>query len=220
METVISTNRHKVSNALAQDDITYENYLRLAEWIFVGKVHLKDLQDDREAKKRMKEIDELRARGDRTPYEDETIQNKKRCAPKTNKKRIVIEVTNLAINEKTIYKSLREFCDLTGTPRTIIKERFKRSQSKKILFNRMIIRKVEIDTSEFKIRPHRIYLNSDIDLQRHKTKWCDYEKAFIVQNKSQMKWKDIGIFLGRSAESCSNVLRNIKKMEIWNFIGI
>lgn len=211
--TVIHENRHKVSNALAQEDVTYENYLRLAESILSGKTKVVDLQDETEARKRMQEIDELRARGEKTEYELETHQNKKKYDTDNRKitnKKIVLEVTNTETGEKIMYKSLREFCDVTGASRSYIRKLFKEVQDNKIIYKRLIIQKIETDSLEVEIEPHRIYLNTNLDLKNYKTEWNDYEKAFMVQNRPQMMWKDIGIYLGRTLESCSTMLRRIK----------
>lgn len=212
MEKVIGERKHKVLNASAQDDPTYENYLRLAEWIFTGKVLTSDLQDQQEALKRMREIDELRAKGGKTEYEEST-ENKKK--PKKNDnfkpKRIIIYVTDTKTNETIAYNSIREFCDINNISREAIKYQFKKTKSEEITFNDLIIKKVEKDTVKPKIQAHRIYLNRNVDLGKYKTTWNDYEKAFVVQNRPEMMWKDIAICLGRTAESCSNILRMLKK---------
>lgn len=219
MEKVITENRHKVSNALAQDDPTYENYLRLAEWIFTGKVLTSDLQDSEESRKRMQEIDELRANGGKTEYEEYNSPNAKKQKGNKNlgKKRTIVEVTDLKIKKKTYYTSIREFCEVTDTSRTVIKNQFKKAQNNFILHEGLLIKKVEQSVLESKIKPHRIYLNSKVDSSNHKNEWNDYEKAFVAQNRPQMKWKSIAIYLGRTAEACSNVMRVIKKEDKLDF---
>lgn len=219
MEKVITENRHKVSNALAQDDPVYENYLRLAEWIFTGKVLTADLQDAEESRKRIQEIDELRANGGKTEYEETNTKNhkKQKGNPNLGKKRTIVEVTDLKTKKKTYYTSIREFCDITDTSRTTIKNQFKKAQNSFILHEELLIKKVEQSVLEAKIRPHRIYLNSKVDSSNHKNEWNDYEKAFVAQNRPQMKWKSIGIYLGRTAEACSNVMRIMKKEDKLDF---
>lgn len=200
--TSVGINRHKVLNGLAQEDPTYENYLRLAEWIFTGKVSLIDLLDQEEATRRMKEIDELRLS---KKIEKNNITKRKNAYNKT-----IIEVINTKTKEKSFYKSIREFCKTTGISRTCIKKIFEKEQGTKILYKDLIIKKVKRDTLKSRIELHRICLNPNLDKDKHNTKWNDYEKAFIVQNRPQMAWKDIEIFLGRSAESCSKAMRKIK----------
>lgn len=208
--TSVGINRHKVLNGLAQEDPTYENYLRLAEWIFTGKVSLSDLLNEEESRKRMKEIDELRARGERTPYEAEFKKPKAKGNPNLSPRKIVLEVTNLETKEKIIYKSMKSFCEINNVSRSYIKNRFKKAQGNKILYNRLIIKKLDTNTSETEIQAQRVYLNPNIDINKHKTPWTEEEKAFIAQNRPDKTWKYIGACLGRSAESCSNVMRNMK----------
>lgn len=215
---VISESRHKVKNAFAQEDITYENYLRLAESILTGRVRIQDLQDEVEAHKRMKEIDELRAKGGKTGYEKTTNDNKKRSGnPNLKYKKIVLEVTDLKTNKTITYKSMREFCEVNYISRENIKKKFKKAESDQITYNDLIIKKIDVTGLKLDIEPYRIYLNKETDLKKHKTKWNDEEKAFIAQNRPQMLWRDITVFLGRSAESCSNMLRELKKQNKLDF---
>lgn len=206
----VGIKRHKVLNGLAQEDPTYENYLRLAEWIFTGKIRLVDLQDKQEEVKRMKEIDELRARGEKTSYEPVEKKPKRVNNPNFKPKRIMVEVTNLEINEKNIYKSMKNFCEVNDISYSYIKHRFRKEQSNKILYNRLIIKKIEMNSEEAEIQPKRVYLNPNIDMNKHKTLWSDEEKAFVAQNRPDKTWKYIGECLGRSSESCSNVMRHMK----------
>ncbi|WP_434796648.1 hypothetical protein [Terrisporobacter vanillatitrophus] len=209
MYSSVSFNRHKVTNALAQEDPTYENYLRLAEAIFTGRIKVVDLQDKEEETKRMKEIDDMRARGEKTPYEA-AEKKPKRITNTKGPKKIMVEVTNLETNEKNIYKSMKNFCEVNEISYSYIKSRFKKAKSNKILYNRLIINKLETDTGEVEVQPQRVYLNPNIDINKHKTPWVDEEKAFVAQNRPDKTWKYIGACLGRSAESCSNVLRHMK----------
>ncbi|MPM81081.1 hypothetical protein SDC9_128133 [bioreactor metagenome] len=209
MYSSVSFNRHKVTNALAQDDPTYENYLRLAEAIFTGRIKVVDLQDKEEETKRMKEIDDMRARGEKTPYEA-AEKKPKRITNTKGPKKIMVEVTNLETNEKNIYKSMKNFCEVNEISYSYIKSRFKKAKSNRILYNRLIINKLETDTGEVEVRPQRVYLNPNIDINKHKTPWVDEEKAFVAQNRPDKTWRYIGACLGRSAESCSNVLRHMK----------
>lgn len=211
MNSSVGINKHKVLNVLAQEDPTYENWLRLAEWIFTKKIRLVDLQDKDEEQKRMKEIDELRARGEKTPYEPANKKKKAKGNPNLSPRKIVLEVTNLENNEKIIYKSMKNFCEINDISYTYIKSRFKKAQSRKILYNRLIIKKIETNTIETEMQPQRVYLNPNIDTDKHKTLWSDEEKAFIAQNRPDKTWKYIGKCLGRSTESCSNVMRKMRK---------
>lgn len=216
--TSVGIQRHKVLNGLAQEDPTYENYLRLAESILTGRVRIQDLQDEMEAHKRMKEIDELRAKGGKTEYEKTTNDNKKRTGnPNLKYKKIVLEVTDLKTNKTITYKSMREFCEVNYISRETIKNKFKKEQSHQITYKDLIIKKIDVTDLKLNIEPYRIYLNKETDLQKHKTRWNDEEKAFIVQNRPQMLWRDIAVFLGRSAESCSNMLRELKKQNKLDF---
>lgn len=210
MYSNVAINKHKVMNASAQEDPTYENYLRLAEAIFTGRIKLVDLQDKEEETKRIKEIDEIRSRGEKTPYESREKRKKRITNPKFKPKKIMVEVTNLETNEKDIYVSMKNFCEMNDISYSYIKYRFKKAQSNKILYNRLIIQKLESNTEEVEIEPQRVYLNPNIDINKHKTPWVDEEKAFVAQNRPHKTWKYIGICLGRSAESCSNILRQIK----------
>lgn len=211
--TVIHENRHKVSNALAQEDVTYENYLRLAESILTGKTKVVDLQDDEEGKKRMKEIDELREKGEKTEYESLTNKNMKKHLgnPEVYKKRVIIETTNIETGEMIYYKSVRQLCDALGVCKKTINDRFKKAENEKIEYKGLVIHKKERQALENEIEPHRIYLNPNVNKANYKNVWNDEEKAFIVQNRPQMTWKNIGIYLGRSTEACSNMFRMMKK---------
>lgn len=209
MYSSVSFNRHKVTNALAQEDPTYENYLRLAEAIFTGRIKVVDLQDKEEERKRMKEIDDMRARGEKTPYEA-AEKKPKRITNTKGSKKIMVEVIDLETNEKNIYKSIKNFCEVNDISYSYIKSRFKKAKSNKILYNRLIINRLETDIGEVEAQPQRVYLNPNIDINKHKTPWVDEEKAFVAQNRPDKTWKYIGACLGRSAESCSNVLRHIK----------
>lgn len=212
MERVVSVNRYKVLNALAQEDITYENYLRLAESILTGKTKVVDLQDEEEAAKRMQEIDELRARGEKTEYEILTSYNKKQVGnPDIYKKRVIIETTNIETGEIIYYKSVRQLCDALGISKKTINDRFKKSENDIVEYKGLIIHKKERQALESEIQPHRIYLNPNVNVANYKNVWNDEEKAFIVQNRPQMTWKNIGIYLGRSTEACSNMYRMLKK---------
>lgn len=209
MYSNVAINKHKVTNALAQEDPTYENYLRLAEAIFTGRIKVVDLQDKEEETKRIKEIDDMRARGEKTPYEA-AEKKPKRITNTKGPKKIMVEVTNLETNEKNIYKSMKNFCEVNEISYSYIKYRFKKAKSNKILYNRLIINKLETDTGEVEVQPQRVYLNPNIDINKHKTPWVDEEKAFVAQNRPDKTWRYIGVCLGRSAESCSNVLRHMK----------
>lgn len=209
MYSSVSFNRHKVTNALAQEDPTYENYLRLAEAIFTGRIKVVDLQDKEEETKRMKEIDDMRSRGEKTPYEA-AEKKPKRITNTKGPKKIMVEVTNLETDEKNIYKSMKNFCEVNEISYSYIKYRFKKAKSNKILYNRLIINRLETDTGEVEVQPQRVYLNPNIDINKHKTPWVDEEKAFVAQNRPDKTWRYIGACLGRSAESCSNVLRHMK----------
>lgn len=210
MQSSVSLHRHKVTNASAQEDPTYENWLRLAEAIFTGRIKLVDLQDKEEEIKRMKEIDDMRERGEKTPYEPKKKREKRTYNNNFKPRKIIVEVRNLETNEKDIYKSMKNFCEVNEISYSYIKSRFKKAQSNEISYNRLIIKKLESNTGEAEIKPHRVYLNPNIDMNKHKTPWVDEEKAFVVQNRPDKTWKYIGVCLGRSPESCSNILRQIK----------
>lgn len=207
MQTLLEKSKHV--NIEAIEDPTLINYLRLAESIFTGRIKVVDLQDKEEERKRMKEIDDMRARGEKTPYE--SVEKKpKRITNTKGPKKIMVEVTNLENKEKSIYKSMKNFCEVNKVSYSYIKTRFKKENSNKILYNRLIINKLETNTGEVEIQPQRVCLNPNIDTNKHKTLWVDEEKAFVAQNRPDKTWKYIGACLGRSAESCSNVLRHIK----------
>ena len=201
--------KSKRVNIESIEDKTLINYLRLAESIFTGRIKVVDLQDKEEEIIRIKEIDDMRARGEKTPYEA-TDKKPKRITNTKGPKKIMVEVTNLETNEKHIYKSMKNFCKVNEISYSYIKSRFKKAKSNKILYNRLIINKLETNTVEVEIQPQRVYLNPNIDTNKHKTLWVDEEKAFVAQNRPDKTWKYIGACLGRSAESCSNVLRHIK----------
>jgi len=67
----------------------------------------------------------------------------------------------------------------------------KRLKSNRILYNRLIINKLETDTGEVEVQPQRVYLNPNIDINKHKTPWVDEEKAFVAQNRPDKTWKYI-----------------------------
>lgn len=207
MSNLLEKSKHV--NIEAIEDLTLINYLRLAEAIFTGRIKVVDLQDKEEERKRMKEIDDMRARGDKTPYES-AEKRPKRITNTKGSKKIMVEVIDLETNEKNIYKSMKNFCEVNDISYSYIKSRFKKAKSNRILYNRLIINKLETDTGEVEVQPQRVYLNPNIDINKHKTPWVDEEKAFVAQNRPDKTWKYIGACLGRSAESCSNVLRHMK----------
>ena len=124
------TNRYKL------EDETYLNYLALIGAIFTGNAHLQQyfgLYDKEEQERRIAEIDELRARGEKTELEkwyNESLKNDEHCfnMPKqldeklrqkraeTMRKTMTgncnrgkrVEVTNLDTMEIEIYKSMRD----------------------------------------------------------------------------------------------------------------
>ena len=204
--TSVGINRHKILNGLAQEDPTYENYLRLAETIFTGKIRLVDLQDNEEAAKRMKEIDELRARGEQTEYETIDITAEKGIGTP-------LEVKNCRTKEVKNFTSIKKACNEYNIPSHKIVNAFSKAGTNKILYCGLIFKKVKKEKAKkTKIKDNRQYYDPYIH-NRHNTKVEEWEKAFIVQVRPGMQWKDIGLFLGRTPESCSSILRNIKKKE-------
>lgn len=88
-------------------DPCYENYLALAYTILNGNKNIPNftvLQDKEEAKKRIKEIKEIRAKGGKTELE-QLFPKCKYVGPTNNKKVYVLDVD---LNKRYYFKSKRE----------------------------------------------------------------------------------------------------------------
>ena len=129
MSNLLEKSKHV--NIEAIEDLTLINYLRLAEAIFTGRIKVVDLQDKEEERKRMKEIDDMRARGEKTPYES-AEKKPKRITNTKGPKKIMVEVIDLETNEKNIYKSMKNFCEVNDISYSYIKSRFKKAKSNRI----------------------------------------------------------------------------------------
>lgn len=199
----VGINRHRILNGLAQEDPTYENWLRLAETIFSGQIRLSDLYDKEESLKRMKEIDELRARGEKTEYE--TLYAGSEMGRGTP-----LEVKNCRTKEVKKFTSIKKACDEYNIPSHKIVNAFLKAGTNKILYHGLIFKKIKEYTPKSKIKDNRQYYDAELH-NRYNTKIEEWEKAFIVQNRPEMKWRDIGLILGRTPEGLGNILRTIKK---------
>lgn len=87
--------------------------------------------DIEESIRRMREIDEIRAAGGQTECEKLGTQD------------IRMKVINARTKEVKKYPTIKSACIDNGVKYWIIQERFKRSRSKKILYNGLIFRKVD-----------------------------------------------------------------------------
>ena len=221
----IGINRHRVLNGLAQEDPTYENWLRLAEAIFSGQTRLSDLYDKKEELERIREIDELRARGEKTPYqiEEKTSKPIRKNNPKFKPESIPVEIKNLETGEKGEFNSIKQACEANDINASYARLLFRKKEADEIIYNGFLIKKLKKEVLESKIEVKRIKLNPYIDINVHKTPWTDEEKAFVAQNRPAMLLREIAVCLGRSAESCSNVYREMKKkgtLEYYKKFGI
>lgn len=116
------SNKHQVrmSNLLEKqkhinfesiDDTTIINYLRLYEALVDQnprdiRHYINDLMDEEESKKRIKEIDEIRAAGGMTEAEMMTVKELKEKGKKYRTK-----VVNPSAGTEEIFNSLREACE-------------------------------------------------------------------------------------------------------------
>jgi len=88
-------------------DETSENYLAFAAWIVTGKMpNLTYLMDEKESNKRMKELDEIYARGERPELSNLGI-NKAKPRPGNQRKRAV-KVTNIETQEEKNFSSIKD----------------------------------------------------------------------------------------------------------------
>lgn len=209
----INTARYKVLCGSAQEDPTYENWLRLAEAIFSGQTRLADLYDKKEELLRIKEIDELRARGEKTLYqiEEEISKPIRRKKPNFKPESIPVLIKNLETGEKGEFNSIKQACEANDINASYARLLFRKKEADEIIYNGFLIKKLKKEVLESKIEVKRMKLNPYIDINVHKTPWTDEEKAFVAQNRPAMLLREIAVCLGRSAESCSNAYREMKK---------
>ena len=223
----VSMGRHKFLDPTVQSDPTRDNWLRLAAAILIkpenmigcGRnnstlgISLTDLYDKEEELKRMKEIDELRARGEKTEYEKlhpSDSERYKSIQKSYSRRGAPIEVTNLSTGEVKKFESIKSAsyeCNLLDYN---IVNRFKKADTNEIVYSGYKFKKINIEKVEFNLKAYRQYYDASLHT-KHKTKIAEWEKAFVAQHRPMLKWKEISLILGRTPESCGNILRDIKK---------
>ena len=140
-----------------------------------------------ESIRRMKEIDDMRARGLKTECEQIKIDiSESREKPSRSTK---VYIKNFATGEEKEYESIKQACKQNRLNYYQVYKQFKKSSSKKILHNRLLIKKLD---------------------EKRTLKWTDEELAFLVQSRPGMQWQDIALALDRTKGACFEKYKSIK----------
>ena len=134
------------------NDKTMINYLALLNAIIdknpdknANKYLIKELFDKEEEKKRMKQIDYLRAIGAGTELDHEKWMEdfKKRCEKNNVQyRRIPIEVINKHAGTKETFRSIREACEAYDLKLQNVRGYFNYRKTREIQYKGLIIRKI------------------------------------------------------------------------------
>lgn len=141
--------KHKVMCKTEQEELVYENWLRLGECIVTPKLkhmnhYISVFFDKKEEKKNLKKIEYIRSLGAMTDTEYEMWlhdfkkkmnNTRSSCGPKT-------KVTNKYAGTEKIYRTLKEACEDNDISYFKIKKVFKEEQSKITKYQGLIIEKL------------------------------------------------------------------------------
>lgn len=218
---VIGIGRHKVLNPLAQEDHTYENYLRLIEAILVPQqngstigVNLSDLYDSEESAKRMKEIDELRARGEKTPYESTNENTKLQGNRNLRPQSIITECYDEETKETKVYNSLKELCLENNLNICYVRTKFRETDKEYIWYKGKRIKKLGKAVLNLKRELPRVYLREDMESNLY----CGDEKAYVVQMKDKgYSFSEIAMSMDRTSASCNAQYAKLRKLNLLDF---
>lgn len=141
--------RHRTLNINAENDVAYENWMNLGQYILTDKPrpmnhYLSPFYDRAEAKENMENIHYLRKLGAMTKaehevwlYEYKNECNKKiECGPK-------IKVINNYAGTVEIYKSLREACEDNDIEYSNLVEVFNTEKTNKVVYKGLIFKKLK-----------------------------------------------------------------------------
>ena len=140
--------KHKAICKTEQEELVYENWLRLGECIVTPKLrhmnhYLSSFYDKKEEKENYKKIDYIRSLGTMTKaehdmwlYDFKNKMNRSRsCGPET-------KVINRCAGTKKIYKTLREACEDNDIRYKNLVEVFKEQKTKKVKYKGLIFEKL------------------------------------------------------------------------------
>lgn len=92
-----------------RENATTENYLAFAAWIITGKMpNLGVLMDEEESNKRMKELDSIYARGEKTELANAWKKRERIKITKESKKGRTVYLTNIETGEKLEFSTIQE----------------------------------------------------------------------------------------------------------------
>ena len=140
-----------------------------------------------ESIRRMKEIDDMRARGLKTECEQIKVDISESREKPTRSTRVYVK--NFITDEEKEHESIKQACKEYGLSYYQVYKQFKKSSSKKILHNRLLIKKID---------------------EKRVIKWTDEELAFLVQSRPGMQWHDIALALDRTKGACFEKYKAIK----------
>lgn len=141
--------KHRVMNINSQDDLIYENWLRLGECIVTPKLrhmnyYLSSFYDKKEEKKNYEKIDYIRSLGTMTKAEHEIwLYNYKKKMNKTISYGPKTKVTNKYAGTKQVYKTMREACEDNDIKYKNLVEMFNSEKTKKVKYKGLIFEKVK-----------------------------------------------------------------------------
>ena len=101
---------NKCGRSIDNSDPLAENYIALAESILGKKVNLAYLEDDKEAKRRMRELDAIYARGDKPPLAKQ-FPRCKGPEQDNSKKGKPVKIINLSTGEEFKFKTIKDVAE-------------------------------------------------------------------------------------------------------------
>lgn len=141
--------KYRVLSINRQDDLVYENLLRLGECIVTKELrpmnhYLSSFYDKKEEKKNYEKIDYIRALGTMTDAEYEIwLYDLKK---KLNRRRSygpATRVINKYAGTKQVYKNMREACEDNNVKYSNLVELFKAEKTKKVKYKGLIFEKLK-----------------------------------------------------------------------------
>lgn len=191
----------------SSDEVTYLNYLALAAAILApssNERYTKGLYDNEEADKRIKEIEDLRARGEKTELElwYKSEVNKVARNSSVNKEGNNISIFDLRTNTEKHYSSLRYVCEQNDLKYENVKVKLRENKGNSITINRYIIKRIdrdEVDISKLHAKECKNNL------------WTPKELSYLVKNRPNMTYREIANVLNKTKQSCESKYLRIKK---------
>lgn len=141
--------KHRVLSINGQDDLIYENLLRLGECIVTKKLrpmnhYLSSFYNKKEERERFVKIDYIRELGTMTDVEfqmwlysyKKKMNRSRSYGPKT-------KVTNKYAGTKQVYENMREACEDNNIKYSNLVELFNTEKTKKVKYKGLIFEKVK-----------------------------------------------------------------------------